>query len=70
MVQSDCTRLEITRDVLAMEENALLELTECIEKICTALQAYLDLTDDVSLTAIIRIGFVILLIRPQCVSGV
>ncbi len=53
-----------------MEENALQELTECVEKICTALQAYLDLTDDVSLTAIIRIGLVTLLIRPQCVSGV
>ena len=42
------SKLEIFRDILALEDSALIEMTDSIEKIHSALKHYLDITTDVS----------------------
>ena len=45
----NCSKLEIFRDILALEESALVEMTQSIKKIHAALQLYLNISIDVSL---------------------
>ncbi|KAH9282751.1 hypothetical protein ECG_04024 [Echinococcus granulosus] len=43
----NCSKLEIFCDILALEDSALAELTQCLDKIYAALRKYLDITTDV-----------------------
>ncbi|VDK46123.1 unnamed protein product, partial [Taenia asiatica] len=43
----NCSKLEIFRDIMALEDSALAELTQCLDKIHTALQRYLDITTEI-----------------------
>lgn len=44
----NCSKLAIFRDIMALEDSALAELTQCLDKIHAALRKYLDITTDVS----------------------
>ncbi|VDM31983.1 unnamed protein product [Hydatigera taeniaeformis] len=46
-VKLNCSQLEIFRDIMALEDSALAEQAQCLDKIHTALQKYLDITDDI-----------------------
>ncbi|CDS42746.1 hypothetical protein EmuJ_001046100 [Echinococcus multilocularis] len=43
----NCSKLEIFCDILALEDSALAELTQCLDKIYAALRKYLEITTDV-----------------------
>ncbi|KAM7537354.1 hypothetical protein Aperf_G00000062351 [Anoplocephala perfoliata] len=45
--QLSCSKLEIFHDIMALEKNALLEMSNCAEKIYLALRKYLDVSADV-----------------------
>lgn len=45
--KSECTKFQISHDILTLEDNALLELAQCLDKISSVLQTYIDLSSDV-----------------------
>lgn len=46
--QLTCCKLEIFRDIMTLEDNALCEMFHCVEKIHTALKKYFEICLDVS----------------------
>ncbi|VDO04536.1 unnamed protein product [Rodentolepis nana] len=45
--QLTCSKLEIFRDIMALEDSALLEMAQCLDKIYTALKKYFQISIEI-----------------------